>query len=148
MNDLQKDMLAQVDQHLPKMVAAQLKARIELVDSLEAENKALKLQNDDLKKQKEAFEKLTLQKSELDLRQTLLDKREKEVLDKEIKAELERAKHALSCSEVSRNSLFDFMRNLTTSPVVRKTFMRQVAQPNGCYQNFQGVTEEEETKEV
>lgn len=126
------------EKHLPKSQAEWLKGRLELVNQLEEklEDKeetieTLQETNRELSKEiselKRNESKVETQRKINDDRTKELQKRDKEVTERENKAEVTELKTKLEAAEKIANAHQGFLGTLTKAPLVRKTIHKDVS---------------------
>lgn len=140
---LQEDLLKQIDAHLPKLIAGQLKTRIESVEKLEKEIDELQVNAKGYIKELCELRSLNLAEKFIGERTIILDKKEKELDEKQTKLELEKAKVELATEKRIADRMIEFLQNLTKAPIVRREFQKAIVQPDSQWQNTQIVNESE-----
>lgn len=96
---LEKEILELVKKNLPEATASVLKEYIETAEKLKISFQNLIEQKEELRKEFSELQALKLSQDQLDKKLIALSEKEKELTQREIKAEIEKLKHELVCAK-------------------------------------------------
>lgn len=137
---LTKDLLDQINQHLPELIGSQLKERLEAIELLEdrveqyeAKIDLLHEDKSDLEKVLNAYRLDSVKYEDLENREKYIEEKERELFVKETKLDLE-IERGRSATLANANSvIMDALSTLCKAPIVRKQIQRQVPRDRDAY---------------
>lgn len=137
---LTKDLLEQINQHLPELVGSQLRERLEEIELLEDRLKEYEAKIDSLHEDKSDLEKVlnayrldSVKYEDLENREKYIEEKEKELFVKETKLDLEIERGRSATLANSNSVIMEALSTLCKAPIVRKEIQRQVARRDGQY---------------